>query len=143
MQAAGIHAERAGDRLYLIDGAHPAEEFLGTLKSAPCKNIPVFENGFRQALDERAVTGAELRLKRPGDWISPLGTSGRKSLSDYLTDRKIDRPLRDRIPLLTLGSEVLWAVGVGISNRAALREGSAAVELTYIPKNDGGANDEE
>ena len=143
VQAAGIQAERTGDRLYLIDGAHPAEEFLGTLKSAPCENTPVYENGFRQALDEKAVTGAELRLKRPGDWISPLGTPGRKSLSDYLTDRKIDRPLRDRIPLLAQGSEVLWAVGVGISNRAALRGDSAAVELTYIPKNDGGANDEE
>jgi tRNA(Ile)-lysidine synthase len=139
VQAAGISAERAGKRLYLIDETHPPGEFLGTLNAAPCEKRPVYENGFRQALDRSAVEGATLRLKRPGDWISPLGTSGRKSLSDYLTDRKIDRPLRDRIPLLAQGGEVLWAVGVGISNRAALREGSEAVELTYIPKTDGGA----
>lgn len=139
VQAAGIDAERAGKRLYLIERALPPEEFLGTLTAVPCENRPVYENALNQVLDGAAVRGAELRLRKPGDWISPLGTNGRKSLSDYLTDRKIDRPLRDRIPLLTLGSEVLWAVGVGISNRAALREGSIAVKLTYIPMIDGGA----
>ncbi len=139
VQAAGIDAERAGKRLYLTGGTRPPDEFLGTLITVPCENRPVFENGFSQVLDGRAVQGAILRLRKPGDWISPLGTNGRKSLSDYLTDRKIDRPLRNRIPLLTLGSEVLWAVGVGISNRAALREGSQAVKMTYIPMSDGGA----
>lgn len=143
VQAAGVSAERAGKRLYLIDEAIPPESFLGTLSAVPSQNIPVLENGFRQTLDGAAVKGAALRLRRPGDWISPLGTPGRKSLSDYLIDRRIDRPLRDRIPLLVQGSEVLWAVGVGISNRAALREDSEAVELTYIPKKDGGrAHDE-
>jgi len=139
VHAAGVRAERSGGRLYLIDEAQPPEAFLGSLRAVPGGNKPVYENGFRQVLDVRAVKGAALRLRKRGDWISPLGTSGRKSLSDYLADRKIDRPLRDRLPLLARGSEVLWAVGVGISNSAALREGSEAVELTYIPKSDGGA----
>jgi tRNA(Ile)-lysidine synthase len=139
VQAAGIRAERTGDRLYLIDESVSPEAFLGRLDNAPGTNRPVYANGNRQILDGAAVKGAALRLRRPGDWISPLGTSGSKSLSDYLIDRKVDRPLRDRLPLLAQGSEVLWAVGVGISNRAALREGSEPVELAYIPKNDGGA----
>ena len=138
VHAAGIRAERSGFRLYLIDETQPPEAFLGSLSAAPHENRPVYRNGFRQVLDAGAVKGAALRLRKSGDWISPLGTSGSKSLSDYLIDRKVDRPLRDRLPLLARGSEVLWAVGVGISNRAALREGSEAVELTYIPKSDGG-----
>jgi tRNA(Ile)-lysidine synthase len=136
--ASGIRAERVRDKLYLIDESIPAESFLGHLCVRPAENRPVYQNGFRQVLDRAAVADASLRLRKPGDWISPLGTKGRKSLSDYLTDRKIDRPLRDRLPILARGSEVLWVVGVGISNRAALGENSEAVELTYIPKNDGG-----
>ena len=143
VKAAGIYAERAGGRLYLMDETLPPEVFLGTLSAVPCENKPVYQNGFRQALDRRAVEGAVLRLRRPGDRISPLGTSGSKSLSDYLTDRKIDRPLRDRIPLLAAGGEILWVVGVGLSNRAALKENSEAVELTYVPKNNGGARHDE
>jgi tRNA(Ile)-lysidine synthetase-like protein len=139
VQAAGIRAERAGNRLYLIDESVSPETSLGKLNAVPGMNRPEYENGNRQVLDGAAVKDAALRLRRPGDWISPLGTSGSKSLSDYLIDRKVDRPLRDRLPLLVQGSEVLWAVGVGISNRAALREGSEPVELAYIPKNDGGA----
>ncbi len=136
--AAGISAERAGGKLYLIDESLPPESFLGCLRIRPAENRPVYQNGFRQILDRAAVTDASLRLRKPGDWISPLGTKGRKSLSDYLTDRKIDRPLRDRLPILACGSEVMWVVGVGISGRAALGDNSEAVELTYIPKNDGG-----
>ncbi len=57
--------------------------------------------------------GCEIRTRRAGDWIRPFGMAGRKSLQDYLTDRKTDAPFRDRIPLLCRGSEVLWAAGVG------------------------------
>jgi tRNA(Ile)-lysidine synthase len=41
--------------------------------------------------------------------------AGTKKLSDYYTDRKIDRPLREEIPLLCCGREVLWIVGEAIS----------------------------
>ncbi len=143
VDAAGVSAERSGGKLYLIDKRFSAENHLGIVQTKTVENRPVLENGLRQVLDRNAVEGATLRFRRPGDWISPLGTSGTKSLSDYLTDRKIDRPLRDRIPLLAAGREVLWAVGVGISNHAALRHDSEALELTYIPKSDGGAPHDE
>jgi tRNA(Ile)-lysidine synthase len=132
--AAGVLAERCKRRLYLMRTGWRPEDVLGELRSVPCKSAPVMENGFRQVLDAAAVQGARLRTRREGDWISPLGMRGKKSLSDYLTDRKIDRPLRDRLPLLAAGAEVLWVVGVGISNRAALGARCNAVELTYLPK---------
>jgi len=57
--------------------------------------------------------GCEIRTRRPGDRIYPFGMKGEKSLQDYLTDRRIDRAWRDRIPLLCRGQEVLLAAGVG------------------------------
>ena len=38
---------------------------------------------------------------------------GTRKLQDYLTDRGIDEPWRDRIPLLCRGQEVILAAGVG------------------------------
>ena len=53
---------------------------------------------------------------------------GSKTLSDYMTDLKIDRPMRDLIPIIAKGNEVLWIVGCGISGKCAL-DGTDAVKL--------------
>ncbi len=66
-----------------------------------------------QALPGEWLAECTVRSRRAGDFIRPFGSEGRKSLQDYLTDRKVDAPFRDRIPLLCRGSEVLLAGGVG------------------------------
>lgn len=38
---------------------------------------------------------------------------GTKKLQDFLTDRGIDEPWRDKIPLICRDSEVLMAAGIG------------------------------
>ncbi|MTV48501.1 tRNA lysidine(34) synthetase TilS [Heliobacillus mobilis] len=52
-----------------------------------------------------------IRNRRPGDWLSLAGRAGRKKLKEFFIDKKIPRQLRDRIPLLTSGEEVLWVIG--------------------------------
>ena len=54
----------------------------------------------------------KLRTRLPGDFIVINPDGRRKSLSNYLTDMKVDKELRDRIPLVTCGSEILWAIGM-------------------------------
>lgn len=107
---------------------------LVCLKAHACAPEPIRGEPFAQALSRPALAGAVIRFRRDGDWIRPLGMRGRKLLSDYLTDRKIDRPLRDYLPLIARGHEVLWAVGVGISETCALRTGAEAVRLECIPQ---------
>ena len=58
-----------------------------------------------------------LRSWAEGDYIYPLGMKGRKLLSDYFTDHKINVLERKKIPLLTSGKEVLWIGGFRISNK--------------------------
>ncbi len=65
-----------------------------------------------------------LRCRRAGDVIRPLGSSGRKKMQDYFVDRKIPRQQRDSIPLLCIGSEVIWAVGLQISENFKAEERS-------------------
>lgn len=71
-------------------------------------------DGWRQqAIPAGWLTDCVVRSRRRGDYIQPFGSSGRQSLQDYLTNRHIDAPFRDRVPLLCRGSEVLLAGGVG------------------------------
>jgi len=67
----------------------------------------------RQCAPRWLLRECRLRTRRPGDYIVPLGRGGRQSLQDYLVNRRVDAPFRDRLPLLCRGSEVLLAAGVG------------------------------
>ena len=84
---------------------------------------------FKCGQDLLSLAGAELRLRRDGDCIRPLGMRGTKSLGDYMTDRKVPLPLRDLMPLLARENEVLWLPGVGISESARVEKGAPACEV--------------
>lgn len=139
-----LTAERTPNAIYLlqnpVDYPEPVpllEEgsvafgSLGSLSIKPSAKAPITDDPYRQALDADALQGAVLRTRRDGDRFRPLG-AGDRLLSDCLTDRKIDRPLRDHIPLIAIGSRVLWIVGIGISQDARLRPDTrTAVELCW------------
>lgn len=58
-----------------------------------------------------------LRTRRDGDFIAPFGMTGSMKLKKYLNLKKIPQHEKDGILLLCQGSEVLWAIGVGLSNK--------------------------
>lgn len=103
-------------------------EGLGALSIHTGAAVPIRDDPFRQALNPHALKGAVLRTRQDGDRIRPLG-SGDRLLSDVLTDRKIDRPLRDLIPLVAVDNRVLWAVGVCIAEEAKLPPGAQDAAL--------------
>ena len=57
-----------------------------------------------------------VRSPRVGDHFSPLGMKGSKKLSDFFSDRKIDRPLREEKPLLLCGAKIVWIIGHEIAD---------------------------
>lgn len=73
-----------------------------------------------EILDADALQGAVLRTRMEGDRIHPLGAPGSRLLSDYLTDKKVDRPLRDHLPVIAVGRRILWVGGLGIAEDAAV-----------------------
>ncbi|MBM7866432.1 tRNA lysidine(34) synthetase TilS [Heliobacterium gestii] len=64
-------------------------------------------------LEPSALTLGPLvvRSRRPGDCFYPAGGAGRKKVKDYLIDQKAPRSIRQKIPLLSAGEEVLWIIG--------------------------------
>ena len=73
----------------------------------------------------------QLRYGKPGDVIHPLGGPGTKSMQDYWVDKKLDQPFRRYMPLLCMGNQVVWAIGVGVGEEARVQPGDDAVLLRY------------
>ena len=61
-----------------------------------------------------------VRTIRPGDRFRPLGMKGHKKVGDFLTDRKVPRPLRDEVLLLCDQEGPVWVVGHEIADRVRI-----------------------
>ena len=63
-----------------------------------------------------------LRRWREGDTFIPFGMEGRKKVSDYLIDRKVSLPEKQRQFVLLSGVEIVWLVGRRIDDRYRLTD---------------------
>ncbi|MDD7044828.1 MAG: tRNA lysidine(34) synthetase TilS [Peptoniphilaceae bacterium] len=52
----------------------------------------------------------KVRYRRNGDRFKPLGMTKSKKLKDFLIDSKIDRKDRDKLPIITSASDIIWVV---------------------------------
>lgn len=65
---------------------------------------------------DKILAGAlSVRNWRRGDVIRPLGLSGSIKLQDVFVNAKVPRALRDRVPLLVCGDEVVWVPGYRVA----------------------------
>ena len=62
-----------------------------------------------------------LRHRLDGDIITPLGMSGSMKLKKYLNAKGIVKHERDKLLLLASGKEILWAIGVGLSEKISVK----------------------
>ena len=110
-------------------------------KSTPVDNIseiplptPVFtvlerekhqkfpENEYTKWFDYDKIKGTlSVRTRQTGDYIT-LRDGKRKTVKSYMIDEKIERELRDGIPLLAEGNHILWIVGYRISEYYKITE---------------------
>lgn len=124
----GWHGYRGWTHLHLVGGEMPCS--VG-LEAGPCDGHP--GDGLRtQAMPRALYERCTLRTRQPGDWIRPFGQGGRRTLQDYLVDRHVDAPFRDRVPLLCLGDEVLLAAGVGAGAVPRLDPAKDNVMLSWL-----------
>lgn len=70
-----------------------------------------------------------LRTRRNGDIIQPFGMKGKMKLKKYFINKSIPSYKRDRILLLCSGNEVLWAAGVGMSEKLRVYDNKATHRL--------------
>lgn len=74
----------------------------------------------------------EVRSRRPGDRIVPLGSSGRRRLKEVLIDAQVPRRQRHRLPLLVVDGEIAWVPGVALAERFRLPAASDGPARAWI-----------
>lgn len=106
--------ERAGFVLYPNGGDIVVPDLLYE-EIGPC---PIEHDSSVALLDKDRLKGT-LLLRRwcDGDSFRPLGMSGFKKLSDFLTDIKVDNAARRNVHVLTCGDDIVWVVGYRIDDR--------------------------
>jgi tRNA(Ile)-lysidine synthase len=69
-------------------------------------------------IDQRKIEGPlELRTYREGDYFYPLGMKGKKLLSDFFIDEKINDFDKKQIPLLCSNQQIIWVAGYRLDDR--------------------------
>lgn len=132
----GFRAVKSDDRIwfYKETAAYSGEEGFveqGTVQTgvytvtAGCS----FVSGALRINPAAVPSDAVWRTRRQGDKFTPFG-GGRRSLGDWFTDRKVPVHLRDELPVLACGSEVLAVGGYEISSALRVCEGDKTVYVT-------------
>ena len=114
-----IEVELAGE------GDYEFEDKILTLKRFKENEIFVFPNSTANYayIDMSSIKlPLTIRYRRDGDIISPFGMTGSMKLKKFFNSKAVTRHKRDKIILLANENDILWAAGVGISNKIGVTD---------------------
>jgi tRNA(Ile)-lysidine synthase len=116
----------------LDEAEFPLEEGVSSLKEPfpmrcdmlkPVKDFPFSNSKSMADLDaDKLLFPLVIRHPRKGDTFIPFGMHGRKLISDYCIDRKMNALEKEALWLLCSGKDVVWVVGERIDNRFRIDE---------------------
>lgn len=148
----GVIAEVCHKRLYLrrnipvktffYDLPHEGELFIpetnGYIICQIVTEIPEHRKADSVYLDIQKLSGKKLsvRSRQAGDYFYPKGLCGRKKLQDYFVDNKIPHFMRDTIPVITAGEDIVWLAGLRADERFVKTKGKGPVFCIRYIKED-------
>lgn len=75
-----------------------------------------------------------VRSRQIGDWFCPVGMEGTKTIKKYLTDQKINKYAKNRVPIILSNHEVVWVAGMRQDRRFLPTEGTKSFLKIQIEK---------
>lgn len=64
---------------------------------------------------DKLPAGSVWRYRQEGDMFAPLGLGGSKKLKEYFIDKKVPQRMRDEIPVLAVGNQILAVADIEIA----------------------------
>ena len=101
--------------------------------------LPIPENTYTKWIDFAIITDDLcVRTRKKGDFITVRPDGAAKSLKKYMIDAKIPSRVRDEIPLIADGREIVWIAGERLSERYKITtETKAILKITMTKKENG------
>ena len=87
-----------------------------------------------EVIDYEKVKNKNLKVRSwvYGDWFQPLGMQGKKKVSDFLVDTKINCFEKENQLVLTANNDIIWLCGQRISDKVKVTKNtSTMMELSY------------
>mgnify|MGYP000816801237 FL=1 len=78
----------------------------------------------------------EIRKWKPGDVFIPFGMTGKKHVSDYLTDKKFSLSEKEKQWVLCFGEQIAWLIGERTDNRFKVNENTKRVIICLLYTSD-------
>ncbi len=86
-------------------------------------------------IDKDKIVGPiELRTYREGDYFYPIGMKGKKLLSDFFIDDKINDFEKKQIPLLCNNHQIMWIAGYRLDERYKVTDATKNILRIDIAK---------
>ena len=97
------------------------------------KNQKIEEKKYTKWMDYDKIKGSPcVRTRKQGDYLVVNSAGGRKKLNRIFIDEKIPAGLRDQIPVVAAGSEILWIPGGRMNEQYKITSTTGRVlELHY------------
>ncbi len=78
-----------------------------------------------------------VRLRKGGDHFVPLGSRGTTKLKKFFIDNKVPKPVRDRVPIVTDGANIVWVVGYRIGDAVKITDATKKVLKLKVSRLEG------
>ena len=132
-----MYAEKVYDRLVIALKNGEKKESLGSIEINQypyTSEMDIYKKEYTKMIDcDKIKSTLELRTARPEDYIVINSKGDRKKLSRYFTAEKVERNIRSSIPVVADGDEIVWIVGMRLSERYKIgADTREVIEITYL-----------
>ena len=139
----GMTAQRSYDKIVITrsDEKEPEDDapvkVKGSIETSIYpydKNVSISKKEYTKMIDYDKINSAlVLRTPGPDDFIVVDGRGGTKKLSRYFTHAKVERNERLSFPVVADGDEIVWIVGLRLSERYKVEDSTKRVmEIRYV-----------
>jgi len=115
----------------ILDSQFLIEEPINfEIKDVDIEDFEVLKSANIACLDaDKLQYPLKLRRWQKGDWFIPFGMKGRKKLSDFFVDKKMNLIDKEQVWLLTSGDDIAWVVGHRVDARYAVTDKTKKVKI--------------
>ena len=136
-------AHRDARRIYIAQYEYRADQASSSLdmRHISQKQYEEYDKDltFTKCIDYDIMkVGLILRTRQPGDYITINHHGEKQSLNRYFINAKIPARVRDHIPVVADGSEIVWVVGYRLNQKYHISEKTEHIlQMNYSEVNNG------